>query len=248
MSWVPGCRRPSRVALLAGALLLVAAACEPEATPLPVLPVATTPAPEQTAEASARTVLTVDTLTLNLLPDDVRARLNAAAEVDEVETMTASAGGPAISVLPFTGATPTVYTVNIAAQFDGVRAPLNNPELAAALAGFLAARSTDELRLALANAGFPDGITLSVAVEPALWPLLQEGLGGGPVRWVPVANDETAQVIFAAGVEADAVLAAGGALTGVLPLYAAGLTVALDADGLPVFAPHSPVEEARPSR
>ena len=235
----PGCRRSSRVVLLAGALLLVAAACEPEATPLPVLPVVTTPAPEQTAEASARTVVMVDSLTLRLLPDAVRASLDAAAEVDEVDAIPALPGGPAISVLPFEGGTPTGYSLNLAAQLDTARAPLDNPEFASALAGFLTTHNAGDLRLALANAGFPDGLTLPVAVDPVLWPLLESVLSGGPVRWFAVAGDAPAEVTIVAGAQADSMLAAGGLRLGVLPVYAAGWPVALDADGLPVFAPPS---------
>lgn len=240
MSSAPGCHRPSLIALLAGALLL-AAACEPEATPLPVLPVATTPAPEQTAEASARNTVMVDALTLRLLPEVVRERLDAVAEVVITADIAADgATGPTLSILPFAGGAPTGFNLPVAARLDLTQAPLDDAELAAALTGFLTARYANELRLALANAGFPDGVTLTVAVEPALWPLLQGGLSTGPVQWFPVAAGAPAQVTIAAGAEADAMPAEGGALIGSLPLYGAGWPVTLDAAGLPVFSPPAP--------
>lgn len=239
MSLAPGFRRHSRTAFLAVALLIAVAACEPEPTPLPVVPVATTPAPETTDEASVRPALTVDALTLRLLPDEARARLEAAAEVVEANGMPLPPVGSALSVLPFEGGTPTGFRLNVAAQLDLAQPPLNNPQVASAVIQFLSTRSSETLRLDLANAGYPDGVTLTVSVDPALWPLLQPGLGGAPIGWFPVAEGLPAPVALGAGARAGSILAAGGSLLGTVPLYAEGWSVDMDADNQPVFVPAS---------
>ena len=240
MCLAPGCPRPERRLALALAALLMLAACEPDPTPLPVVPVVTAAAADATAPASARDGVMVDSFTLRWLPAEARERLEAAADVAEVDVLPPATGGPALSALPFEGGTPAGYHLPLAARIDVANVPLNNPQVSLAFTQFLTTRSADALRLALANAGYPDGLTLTVAVDPALWPLLEAGLGGGPIRWFLTPEGTAAQVSLAAGAGADRLLDAGGLLIGQLPIYAAGWTVEVDADGQPSFAPLVP--------
>lgn len=237
MSSAPGFPRPRRLAVLALAVALAAAACEPEPTPLPVLPVATTPAPEITAEAGARAHVLVDALTLRLLPAEARARLDVAAEVVEVDALPEPLDGAALSVLPFAGGAPTPYQLIVAADLNTEQPPLNNPELASALADAMVGGSGGNLRLVLANAGYPDGFTLTVAVDPGLWEILEPSLVRNlPLQWFPVAEGTPAMMALGAGADADRLLEAGGSTIGRLPVYAKGVLMDEDADGLPVFA------------
>ena len=232
MFLVRGCRPLS---LTGAALLLTLAACGPDPTPLPVLPVATTPAPEATIAPDSLPVVTVDRLTVRLLPDDARVRLDAAAALQVMELL--DTNGPALSLLPFDGAIPTGYALNVATQINAALAPLNQePALRAAITAFLNDRAAEPLREALANMGYPDGLTLTVAVEPALAPLLLAGLSG-PIHWVGVPAGTEAQISLTAGSEADALIDAGGLLIGTLPLYARGWQVGRGDDGLPLFTP-----------
>lgn len=236
MSSAPGFRPLS---LAGAALLLTLAACGPDPTPLPVLPVATTPAPEATQAADALPVVTVDRLTLRLLPDEARVRLDAVAAVTTVESVADGAAGPAVSVQPFEGGTLTGYGLNVAAMLNTTTQPLNDPSVAAALIGFLTNRPADPLRLALANAGFPDGVTLTVAADPRVFPLVITGLDSGPIRWELAPAGTTASVTVAAGAEADTMIGQGGLLVGALPLYGRGWQVGRGDDGLPLFTPGS---------
>jgi hypothetical protein len=228
MSSAPGFRRFS-LGLLT---VLALASCGPEPTPLPVVPVAATLAPEAAQPADALPVVMLDALTLRLLPDDARVRLDAVATLQIVEAV--DTNGPALSLLPFDGATPTRYLLNVATQINADLAPLNEPALRAAVTAFLNDKAADPLREALANAGYPDGLTLTVAVEPSLAPLLLAGLSG-PIHWVGVPAGPQAQVSLMAGSEADALIDAGGLLIGGLPLYAQGWQVERSDDGLPIF-------------
>jgi hypothetical protein len=237
MSSVPGFRRPSAGLLLGVALLLTAAACGPDPTPLPVLPIATTPAPDATRPADLLPTVAIDALTLSLLPAVDRARLNEAADVRAVPGVAEAGAGPLLSIQPFEGGTLTAYGLNVVAQLDVTGPPLNDPALATALTAFLSDRLVDPLRLALANAGFPDGLTLTVEADPALLPLALNGLEGAPIRWALDPDGGRANVTLMAGAEADAQIGQGGLLIGTLPLYARGWQIGRGDDGLPLFMP-----------
>lgn len=228
MFLVPGFRRLS-LGLLT---VLALASCGPEPTPLPVVPVTTAPAVEATAAPDALPIVQVDALTLRLLPDDARVRLDAVAALEIVESV--DTNSPALSLFPFDGATPTRYLLNVSSQINTDLAPLNAPTLRAAVTAYLNDKVADPLREALANAGYPDGLTLTVAVEPPLAPLLLAGLSG-PIHWVGAPVGTQAQVRLAVGGEADALVDAGGLLIGGLPLYAQGWQVERGDDGLPIF-------------
>lgn len=223
---------------MAAALALLAA-CGPEPTPLPVVPVAVTSAREATAEVIVET-LVVDALTLDLLPAGARARLEASAAITIAPAPLTNPGPSAVSVLPFAGGLPGGYALTSALRVNPDFPPLTDAAVAEALTTWLTApgervAEAAALRAALANAGYPDGIMLSLATEPALRPLWAARLDGGPVRWTPAAAGADAHLTLAAGSAAEALLADGGIALDGLPLYASGWLVTADRDSLPVL-------------
>ncbi len=236
MSLAPGrFRRRSCAAALVvlGALLL--AACGPDPTPLPVVPVETAPAAEQTASPAAD-VLSIDALTYAMLTDEERAALERAAEVRVVEAITADTAAPALSVASFAGAQESTYNLPVAARLN-VSAPLDNPAVAQAVTGFLMGETgRDVLRLALANAGYPDGLVLTYTGSPAIAARSVVMSGDRPIRWLLADDSSNANVEVGAGAGAAALLESGGVQLGALPLHlTAGWRLYVDDAGLPVL-------------
>ena len=232
MSSVRGFRRRSAVGCAALIGLFLLAACEPEATPLPAVPVATSAAAEPTEAAAPLPSLAIDTLSLSLLPEPAQMSLGQAATLQAVEAI--PDGAAAVSFLPLPDGQPSAYAIPMWADFAASGSALEDPAVSDALAAFMQTGQGGVLRLALANAGFPDGLTLTVAVEPALAATLLAPLQGGPIRWRPVLPGATAAVaIHAADVD-------GAVQIGVLPLNVRGVQISLTADGLPAFVPALP--------
>ncbi len=239
MSSAPGCRRRSAVLLAAGVLALLAA-CGPEPTPLPVVPATAAASPEATTGLPAD-ALAVDRLTLDLLPPGARERIEASVALIVAPGPLTDPGPAALSVLPFAGGQPSDYRLPVTMRLNSALDPLTDAAVAVALTAWLTApdarpAEAAALRAALANTGYPDGVTLSLAAEPALRPLWAAWLDNGPVHWTPVAAGEDAHLTLAVGDKADALLASGGAALDGLPLYAAGWQVAAGEDGLPVLS------------
>lgn len=241
MSLAPGRfhRRRCAAALVAsGALLLTA--CGPDPTPLPVVPVATAPAAEQTAPPAAD-VLLIDPLTLGMLTAEARAQLESAAELRAVETFPSDYPGAALSVLPFAGAEVAEYTLPVVARLNVELAPLDDPALAQALRDWLTSVGRGQLddlalRLALANAGYPDGLVMRAVANPAVMAAALPLLNTGPLRWLAEPGAEDAHLEIGAGAESVALLEAGGGLFGTLPLYLTpGWRLTADSAGLPVL-------------
>lgn len=188
MSLVPG-RQCSRLGL--AALLLVLAACESAPTPLPIIPITPSPVITLAAEAPTATPLRVgvDGRLLSLLSEArLRAWLNAYEPVAPANLGQLSGYDGALALSP----SPSEAALNQNLQFnltlDSTLPPLDQPSVAGYVETVFDA---DALRLALglcddgcpplqsisrdtlANAGFPDGLTLTLTNPPDMLPLAQ---------------------------------------------------------------------------
>jgi hypothetical protein len=153
-----------------------------------------------------------------LLSADEQSALEAQAQIQVVDSLSPDVAGPLLSVLPFEGGQGTAYELPYAFRMNTSIPPFDNPELAQALAGLLRVDADlDGLRVALANAGYPDGSVLTFAGNPAIaaqiQPLLPRSLS------LRVASDlERAMVDIGAGVDAVVLAQEGAQVTWHSPL------------------------------
>lgn len=216
--------------------MLLVAACSPDPTPLPVVPVETTPSPETTALQPAD-VLAIDRLTYSLLTAEQLKQIESAAEVHVTDTVGADMAGSALSVAPFAGAEVASYTLPLAFWLNNASPPLDDPVLAQAISNFLAGDpDRNALRTALANTGHPDGLMLRYtgSFAPDFIQLLFAA--DAPLRWRAVPEPAEADIVFGAGAGAVALMDRGGRSSGSLRLYlSAGWQLSADSAGLPLL-------------
>jgi len=150
---------------LAAALLL--AACGPERTPLPVVPVATETPPPSTVAVRLRYALDeTAAAALGPLVDGLRA----VGEVSIVSTVDAQAAEVLLSAVPIADGSALERPFPAWIALDETQPPLNQPGIAsevraaldAVASGAQGSESARAVRTALANAGFPDGVTLRI--------------------------------------------------------------------------------------
>ena len=194
-----------------GLLLACLSACEPEATPFPVdIPTPATATPTPGAPAPVRYALAPNTL--DAVAD--RALLESSAQVTQLsEAVHLDDLGTQFDIIAAYGtypdATPSPSVVTLSLLINTSLSPLDNPALAGilqrgadpaaliaqldipglqAVPGDVTSQST--LRAELANAGWPDGIDLSLAYEnviavnalQAYWQALNIHLNAFPLQ------------------------------------------------------------------
>lgn len=149
-------------------VILLACACEPEATPLPVnLPTREPPTLAPTEPGLLRYALAPETLPY--LSEQDRTAISADAEIVELDT----APNPddlgtrydivvTLGVLPDAETAPSPLTLSLIV--NTTLPPLDNPSLTEIVRTvILSAADQTELRRDLANAGYPDGFDLTLA-------------------------------------------------------------------------------------
>lgn len=161
-------------------LLLVLAACEAEATPLPVtLPTATSP---PTAPPPVRYGVVDIALLTGVIPAEIQPYIEAISSPVQPETLNTDFD---IIVAPGTwpGAAATTIEIQVALVINTAMAPLNDPALSAIIVdatqqsvnssaleipGIITTPNTTAsditLRTRLANTGWPDGFDIAVVM------------------------------------------------------------------------------------
>ena len=185
MSSAPGCC-PGLKRLVLGLAALLFAACEPEATPLPV-DIVPTSAPTVAAGEAQPIRYAIESTTQALIPAGDYAEITAAADVQTVSApLVDSDLGSSYDIVITLGDLPNssaAQPITVALAVNTSLAPLDDSALAdivrqridtdslvttlgvpGAVALPHASESPQILRTALANLGLPDGFDLSLAV------------------------------------------------------------------------------------
>jgi hypothetical protein len=242
-------------------LLLLACACEPEATPLPGnLPTRPPPTSEAaTPEATQALRYAVAPDALPYLSADDRALISASAEIVTLDALPAAAELGAqydivVALGDLPGGTPAPAPLQVSLIFNTSLPPLDDPNLelivyqtvdtqavAAALgvpsgvppeqAGAAPAPSQEALRSRLANAGYPDGFDLTLAAFAPGADVLVRLLEAVGIHTRIVSDDEPAHLTLTTEPAENALTV----LT--LPLVyraADGLTITFTPSGFPI--------------
>lgn len=253
---VPGRKR--LFGIVAGVLLL--AACEPEATPLPVNLPTTTPALTETASAPQNLRYAISANDALYLSEEDRRLIGQGAElVSFDETSTAENPVADYEIVVALGSledgTEAPDALHISLVLNTALAPLNDAEIAqivylgidpqaiaAALGlppeqgGAAPTLTRDALRTDLANAGYPDGFDLTLAAEVStVADLVRQQLGalGIDVRVTPSDADSAHLTMLNTAATGDRILPLLN-----IPIYyraVEGLNLSFAPSGFPVI-------------
>lgn len=249
-------RRLSLIEVIAACWIV--AACGPEPTPLPVVVLTATPLPQSVQSPTS----TVTDSIVEYVADPVGAEILAAAfatasemPIIQIAAVPQLSGDPSqiiISSSPFDAGQPLLTPFLYGLALDSTDLLPESAEVAQALLDYLrllAAEARDSVRLteaqrgirqSLANAGYPDGILISI--NYAIPALVQELAAAGIEVIETSSQPAQLQVIFSDAQRQAAAAAYGEAnlIYGYpLPLYYAaspGLQVTIGSSGLPVIA------------
>jgi len=236
-------------------ICLFAAACGPEPTPLPVVMVTASPSPEGPTTPVSSPSSTAHYVVDPLAAEFVGVSLSNASgtPVIQIVEMPRLTGDPAEIIIgsqPFEGgqSLPTVFLFGISLHHLEM---IDSPELTALLREYLrqlAAEDRDAsqltesrraIRETLANAGYPDGI--SVSISHAIQSLFQDLESAGIKPVIDGQDSPQLQVLFS-DEQREMLISTQGednVIYGfMMPLYyaaSADLEIRIGSDGLPAF-------------